>query len=256
MMRLRHLALSLFLALLPVPLHPASDAVAAELDRSQVEQIIHDYLLAHPEVIRDAVEALSRREEEEKQKASVAAVSSNKDLLLASPHQAVIGNPKGDVTLVEFFDYNCPYCRKSAADVATLLEKNPGLRIVLKDWPILGQESVEAAQVAIAARMQDGGPRFQSFHEKLLAAQGRVGKAAALEVAEAVGYDVKKIEADLASDEIKTNIDEVGNLATALGITGTPTFVAGKSAVAGAIGVEALQNMLGKALTECKGQIC
>ena len=231
-------------------------ASAAELDRPQIEQIIHDYLLKNPEVIRDAIGELQRREEAAQEKASSAAVESNRSLLLGSPHQAVIGNPKGDITVVEFFDYNCPYCRKSAGDVATILGEDRKVRVVLKEWPILGPDSVAAAQVSIAARMEDGGARFQEFHEKLLAIHGHANKAAAIEAAKAAGYDPQKIESDLNADEVKTTIEEVAGLATTLNVTGTPTFVIGGQSAAGAIGVDALKKLIGKAREDCKAQLC
>jgi protein-disulfide isomerase len=232
-----------------------NDAVAAELDKSQVEQIIHDYLLKHPEVVEDALNELQRRATEDQEKARVATVEAKKALLLASAHQAVLGNPQGDVTVVEFFDYNCPYCRKAAADVAAILDKDPKLRVVLKEWPILGPESVEAAQVSIAARVQDGGARFRQFHEKLLATPGRANKTTALAAAEAAGYDIGKIQNEPPS-EAKATVTEVNGLANALAIGGTPTFVIGSQVVSGAIGVDALKGLIGKAREECKQPTC
>lgn len=243
-------------ACLPLAFLVAPKGVAAELDRAQVEQIVHDYLLDHPEVIRDAIAELQRREDAAQKKAALDAVESNRALLVASPHQAVLGNPKGDITVVEFFDYNCPYCRQSAGDITTILGEDRNVRVVLKEWPILGSDSVEAAQVSIAARIQDGGARFQEFHEKLLGMRGRASRAAAVEAASAAGYDPQKIESDLNGDEAKKTIVEVASLAKALNVSGTPTFVIGKQAVAGAIGVDALRKLIGKAREDCKAQLC
>ena len=234
----------------------AQKAAAEELDRAKVEEVIHDYILNHPEIIRDAIVELQRHEQAEKEKAALAAIDNNRALLLSSPHQAEIGNPKGDVSVVEFFDYNCPYCRQSAPDLAAILAQDKNVRVVLKEWPILGPDSVEAAKVSIAARMQDGGARFQEFHDKLFAIHGHANKAMAMQAAASVGYDTQKIESDIASDEVKATIAEVAQLGTTLNITGTPTFIAGKQAVAGAIGVDGLKGMIAKARQDCKTPSC
>jgi protein-disulfide isomerase len=231
------------------------EAAAAELDKSQVEQIIHDYLMQHPEVIENALTEMQRRANEDQEKAQVATVESKRELLLASTHQAVLGNPQGDVTLVEFFDYNCPYCRKAATDITAILDQDPKLRVVLKEWPILGPESVEAAQVSIAARVQDGGARFRVFHEKLLATHGRANKATALAAAEAAGYDVHKIQNEPVP-EAQATVTEVNDLSNALAITGTPTFVVGRQVVSGAVGADALKTLIAKAREECKQPTC
>ncbi len=234
----------------------AQSAVAGERDRQQVEGIVHDYILSHPEIIRDAISELQKREQAEAEKAGPAAIEGHRAVLLSSAHQAVIGNRNGDISVVEFFDYNCPYCRQSGPDLDAVLRQDRNVRIVLKEWPILGQGSVEAAQVSIAARMQDGGARFQEFHDKLLAGHIRANKAVAIQAAASVGYDTRKLEIDMVSDEVKATIAEVAQLATALNFTGTPTFVAGKEAIAGAIGVDGLKGMIARARQDCKTPSC
>ena len=232
------------------------NASAAELERAQIEQIIQDYLMKNPEVIAGALAELQRRDADKQAKARGAAVESSEALLLSSPHQAVLGNPDGNVTVVEFFDYNCHFCRNSAADVQAIINQDPKVRVVLKEWPILGPESVEAARVSIAARMEDGGARFRDFHEKLLTTAGRADKATAIATAAAIGYDVRKIQSDLASDEVNTTIAEGARLGNVLSIEGTPTFVVGGQVVSGAIGVDALKSLIGKARDECKQKVC
>ncbi|HLW90333.1 MAG TPA: DsbA family protein [Roseiarcus sp.] len=231
-------------------------ATADELDRAKVEEAIHDYILNHPEIIRDAIVEMQRHEQADKEKAALAALENNRALLLASPHQAVIGNPNGDISIVEFFDYNCPYCRQSAPDLASVLAQDKNVRVVLKEWPILGPDSIEAAKVSIAARILDGGARFQEFHEKLLAIHGRANRTNAIQVATSVGYDSQRIESEIESDEVKSTIAEVAQLGTTLNITGTPSFIAGSRAIAGAMDVNGLKRVVARARQECKTPSC
>jgi len=147
----------------------------------------------------------------------------------------VVGNPDGDVTLVEFFDYNCGYCKQSLTNVAKLIESDPKLRVVLKDFAILGPDSVEAAEVATAMRRQFKGPKFWEFHRKLLGARGHIGKAQALAAAKELGADMDQLDKDLKSPSIHESLEEVTKLADELHFNGTPSWVLGKEAVVGAL---------------------
>ena len=123
----------------------------------------------------------------------------------------MLGNPHGDVTFVEFFDYNCGYCKRAMSDMLTLLKDDPKLKVVLKEFPVLGPGSVEAAQVAIAVRMQDkSGKKYLDFHQKLLGGRGQADKAHALAVAKEVGLNMAQLEKDMASPEVKATL--AGNL--------------------------------------------
>ena len=173
------------------------------------------------------------------------AVAQNNATLFSSPHQVVLGNPHGNVTMVEFFDYNCGYCKRALPDMLTLLKTNPNLKFVLKEFPVLGEGSVEAAHVAVAARMQDvTGKKYIEFHQKLLGGRGPADKARALAVAKDVGFDMTRIEKDMGSDEVKKTIDESMKLAEALGVNGTPSYVVGDEVVVGAVGLDALKEKL------------
>ena len=144
----------------------ATPLFAEELSGKQkveIEKVVHDYLIANPEVVREAIDELGKREKVAEAATREKAVGQHGDKIVNSPNQAVVGNPSGDVTLVEFFDYNCGYCKQSMASVAKLIEADPKLRVVLKDFPILGPDSVEAAQVATAARMQLDSQKFWEF---------------------------------------------------------------------------------------------
>lgn len=203
--------------------------------RSEIEKVVHDYLISNPEVIKDAIDELGKREKVAEAATREKAVSQHGDKIVNSANQAVVGNPNGDVTLVEFFDYNCGYCKQSLNSVAKLIEADPKLRVVLKDFPVLGQESVEVAQVATAARMQLDSRKFWDFHRKLLSTRGHVGKQQALAAAREVGADMARIEKDMSSAETKAALKEVASLADELRFDGTPAWVIGKEAIIGGV---------------------
>ena len=172
-----------------------------------------------------------------------------------SKYQAVIGNPAGDVTLVEFFDYNCGYCRQSLASVAKLIETDPNLRVVLKDFPILGAQSTEAAQVASAVREQLKGDKFFEFHRKLLSLRGGVGKAQAMNVAREVGADMDRLEKDLKSPSIHEGLAEVAALADDLHFTGTPSWVIGNETILGGVPMAQLKSKIDN-VRKCGKTVC
>jgi protein-disulfide isomerase len=160
----------------------------------------------------------------------------------------VLGNKDGDVTFVEFFDYNCGYCKRAMADMLDLMKSDPKLKVVLKEFPVLSQGSVEAAQVAVAVRMQDPvGKKYLDFHQKLLGGRGPADKARAIAAAKEAGLDVGRIEKDLASPEIRATIEENFKLAEAMGMNGTPSYVIGNQVVIGAVGLESLKEKIGAA---------
>jgi protein-disulfide isomerase len=207
-----------------------------------IEGIIKDYLMAHPEVLQDAMAALDKKQQEADAEKARTSIKDNNATLFNSAHQVVLGNPQGTTTVVEFFDYNCGYCKKALPDMMTLLKTDPNLRFVLKEFPVLGEGSVEAAHVAVAARMQDPtGKKYIEFHQKLLGGRGPADKARALAVAKDAGFDMTRLEKDMASDEVKTTIDEDMKLADALGVNGTPSYVIGGELVVGAVGLDALK---------------
>jgi protein-disulfide isomerase len=183
------------------------------------------------------------------------AVKKNADTIFNSPRHVVIGNPKGDVNFVEFFDYNCGYCKRAMSDMLQLMKDDPKLRVVLKEFPVLGQGSVEAAQVAIAVRMQDAsGKKYLDFHQKLLTGRGSVDKARALAVAKEVGVDMGRLEKDLASPEVRATLEESFKLAESMGLNGTPSYVIGEDVVVGAIGFDGLRAKVNTA--RCGKAVC
>ncbi|HVD82763.1 MAG TPA: DsbA family protein [Bradyrhizobium sp.] len=245
---LRLLAPALFaLALCGTP--PSASAQSfSDGQRGDIETIVRNYLLAHPEVLEEAMAELSKRQtaaEAEKQKASVA---TNAETIFNSPRGVVLGNKDGDVTFVEFFDYNCGYCKRAMADMLDLMKTDPKLKVVLKEFPVLSQGSVEAAQVAVAVRMQDpSGKKYLDFHQKLLTGRGAADKARAMAAAKDAGLDTARIEKDLASPEVRATIEENFKLAEAMGMNGTPSYVIGQQVVIGAVGLDNLREKIGVA---------
>jgi protein-disulfide isomerase len=245
---LRLLAPALFaLALCGTP-PPASAQNFSDRQRGDIETIVRNYLLAHPEVLEEAMNELNKRQtaaEAEKHQASVA---KNAETIFNSPRGVVLGNKDGDVTFVEFFDYNCGYCKRAMVDMLELMKADPKLKVVLKEFPVLSQGSVEAAQVAVAVRMQDAtGKKYLDFHQKLLTGRGAADKARAMAAAKEAGLDMARIEKDLASPEVRATLEENFKLAEAMGMNGTPSYVIGKQVVIGAVGLEALREKVGVA---------
>ena len=221
-----------------------ADSFSAD-QREEIGKIIKDYLLTHPEVMQDVMAELEKRQQAAEAEKHRAAVVENKASLFSSPHQVVRGNPQGNVTMVEFFDYNCGFCKRAMSDMLDLIKTDSNLKFVLKEFPVLGEGSVDAAHVAVAARMQDPtGKKYIEFHQKLLGGRGPADKARALAVAKEVGFDMARIEKDMASDEVKTTIDESMKLADAIGVNGTPSYVVGDELVVGAVGLDALKQKI------------
>jgi protein-disulfide isomerase len=236
----RFLAPALALAL-GAMMAPAQAQGFSDPQRAEIEKIIKDYLLAHPEVLQEAMSELEKKQQVAETEKARSAIKNHSDALFNSPRQVVLGNPQGDVTFVEFFDYNCGYCKRALSDMTTLLSTDPKLKVVLKEFPVLGPGSVEAAQVAVAVRMQDKtGKKYLEFHQKLLSGRGQVDKAKALAAAKDVGLDTARIEKDLKSDEVAKTLEESMKLAEALGLNGTPSYVIGNDVVIGAVGLAGL----------------
>jgi protein-disulfide isomerase/sulfite exporter TauE/SafE/copper chaperone CopZ len=218
--------------------------------RAAIERIAKDYLISHPEVIQEALAELERRQQAAQLELHRATVKDNATAIFDSSHQVILGNRQGDVTLVEFFDYNCPYCKHAFADMAALIKADPKLRVVLKEFPVLGENSVEAAKIAVAVRMQDGdGAKYFEFHRRLFEGRGQADRARALAAAKEAGVDMARLERDLASAEVQATINENFKLAEGLGINGTPSYVIGSEVVVGAVGLDELGKKIAAART-------
>jgi protein-disulfide isomerase len=192
---------------------------------------VRAYLLAHPEVIMEAVQILQRRQEAAQAEALKGVIAARAEELLRDPAAPLGGNLDGDVSVVEFFDYNCPYCRNMAPVLGELLAADDGIRLVYKEYPILGPGSEAAARVALAAVRQG---RYAALHDALMGAGEKVGEESALRIAEALGLDLDRLRQDMADPAIVEAIARNQALAAELGINGTPAFVLGDQVVPGA----------------------
>jgi protein-disulfide isomerase len=230
-------------ALMLVAAAPARAEPAADENRSEFERMIKEYLAAHPEAIQEALDLLASRKAAGKAEQQRSAIKTIGRELFSSPRQVTLGNRTGDVTLVEFFDYNCGYCKRALTDLLALMKNDPKLKVVLKEYPILGPDSVAAARVAVAVRMQDaGGARYLAFHRNLLESRGRSDKARALAAAQEAGLDMARLERDMASEEVTKSLAESTRLGKALAINGTPGYVVGDRVIIGALGEQVLKD--------------
>ena len=201
-----------------------------------IEKVVHDYVLAHPEILPEAMANLRKREDA-KQLAGIAA-----DLKRPFPG-AVLGNPQGKVTLVEFSDFACSYCRQSEAEVAALIAANPDLKVVIRQLPILSPASAEAARMGLAAARQG---RYAAFHHAMYAA-GRPDAASIAGAARAAGLDMARAQQDIADPALAAEIDQNVDFARKLGFQGTPSWVIGEEIHAGAVGGAVLAAAISKA---------
>ena len=206
-------------------------AAEPELPAEQVEQIVRDLLRREPEIVLQALEELQRRQAAEQARRQQESVAANQAALVSDPASPVGGNPEGDVTLVEFFDYRCAYCRRVVSSMQALLQEDRKLRIVFKELPVLGEDSVRAARAALAAERQG---RYTPFHFALMTSED-LSPDAIRQLAAEVGLDPDRLEQDMNAPEIQAAIDANYRLAQELGIEGTPAFVIGDQIVPGAI---------------------
>jgi protein-disulfide isomerase len=237
--------LALFLLVLFLPTAPPSFAEStAPADPTSIDNAIEQYIRAHPEVIEQSLQALEAKREAEEKARVKQAISTRQNELLNDPSSPTSGNPNVDVTVVEFFDYRCGYCKRAAGAVTQLQKEDPRVRIVYKDLPILGEASELAAKAALASRAQG---KHQAFHEALLASKAEMTKEEVLHIAGEVGLDTKRLEADMANPEWQTVIDRNRALAKDLGISGTPGFIVGTELVPGALDLNGLKDLITRA---------
>lgn len=214
--------------------------------RQSVERVIESYIRSHPEVIEQAFQALEAKRQEEEKAHIIQALVAHQSELLHDPASPMSGDPAGEVTVIEFFDYRCGFCKRVAGSVTQLQKDDARVRIVYKDFPILGDDSMQAAKAALASQAQG---RHQAFHEALLAANGDLSREHVLQIASEVGLDTKKLVADMENPEWLTIIERNRALAKDLGITGTPAFVVGNELVPGAMDLPALKDLIARART-------
>ncbi len=230
---MRKLIMAAALCLLPAHL------TAQTLTEDEIKQHALEAILENPQIIMDALAILEQQRNEAASLARAEVLRDQRNLLENDPNAPIGGNAAGDAVIVEFFDYNCPYCKRAAADVAALLTADDGVRIVYREWPILGDGSVFAARAALAARAQG---KYHEMHEALMALRGRAEEASVLAAARTVGLDVDQLLVDIDAPEVAEHIEASVELARDLGFTGTPAFVIGDALVPGAVPLSDLQS--------------
>ncbi len=237
-------AVALLGTLAMAPAAMAQSAVFTDQQKQAIGEIVKDYLIKNPEVLTEVIAELEKRQSEAQQVAQAGAVKETRQSLLNASHSYVVGNPSGDVTLVEFFDYNCGYCKKALTDVQALMKSDPKLRVVLKDFPVLGPDSVEASRVALAVKNQLQGPKLLEYHVKVMDTRGRVNGERAMAVAKDMGVDMGRLQKDVESAEIRSALQENMALGDKLSLSGTPAFVVGETIIPGAVGLEPLKRLV------------
>ncbi|MCT4656009.1 MAG: DsbA family protein [Cohaesibacter sp.] len=219
-------------------------ALGNQLTGNQVKKLALEAILENPEIIREAITLLQEKEELAKREERRAVIRSQIVALEQDENAPVLGNPNGDVTVVEFFDYNCPYCKRAVPIIKAAIKNDPNLRIVYREWPILSEGSTYAARAALAAREQG---KYEELHWELMDVRGRVDEAVVIKAAENIGLDIDKLKADMKAPEIDAHIEKSMQLAQVLNFSGTPSFVVGENLAPGLISSSQLQNMIAEA---------
>lgn len=223
---LKSLGLIMMLGLSPSAIQ--ADALSEE----RVKELVYEAIRENPGIVLEAVEILRARDAEAQAQAQSDVLSSQRAFLETDPNAPVLGNPDGDVTVVEFFDYNCPYCRRAKPALLELIEFDPNVRLVYREWPILGDGSTFAAKAALASRNQD---KYEEFHWAMMGMNGSAEESSVLRIANEIGLDIEKLKTDMESEEIADHIQNSMRLAQSLGFSGTPSFVIGDNLVPGLV---------------------
>ena len=232
------------LALLIISFLFLSQGVTAQsMTDDQVKKLALEAILENPEIIMKAVEILQQREKEQ----AASGANTVRLEVESDPNAPNLGNPEGDVTVVEFFDYNCPYCRSAGQTVQALLAADENVRVIYREWPILGDDSVMAARAALAAREQG---KYEAFHWALMNGEGRVTEALIFKVARDLGMDVAQLEADMVSPAVEAHIALSNALAQQLGFTGTPAFIVGDKTAPGMLNLDEIAMLVAEARAE------
>jgi protein-disulfide isomerase len=239
---MRVLWLGIALCALPPSRAPAADFTPDQ--RKAIEGIIRDYLVKNPEVMLDALDAAKDKLSKEARDKAGASLSARRQEIFDDPATPVGGNPKGDVSVVEFFDYRCPYCKQVEPSLEALIKEDRQLRVVYKEMPVLGQASTIASKAALAARNQG---KYDEFHRAMMNTKGQIDEAVVYKVAGSVGLDVDRLKKDMASPEVEKAIKANLDLAEALDIRGTPGFVIGEEIVPGAVDLGTLKQLIADA---------
>lgn len=227
---------------------------SAVISQEELNPLIENYLMADPKILQRVSNALQEQLRVEEIEAAQIGLATYETEIYAEPGDEVLGNPDGDVTLVEFFDYNCVFCRRAMPDVVQLMAEDKNLRVILKEFPILSENSVDAARIGVAVANTEGAD-YWTFHEELYTVRGQIGKEAALTAAENIGLSRVSVELDSQSQEVTDTLQRTYALAQGLDITGTPAFIIGDQIIPGAVGVDALREAIAN-VRECGSTNC
>jgi len=238
------LTLGLGMVLLAGMLAPAQADAFSSREKAEIEATVRAYLLENPEVILDALRILETRRQEADTAARQSALRDNRDQIFNDSRDPVVGNASGQVTVVEFFDYQCGYCKQSLDDLVALLEQEDDVRLVLKEFPILGPGSLVAAKAALAALRQDA---YWEMHQALMQHRGRLSESEVLTIAREIGLNAGKLRRDMDDPEIERTLNDNIALARRLNIGGTPAFIIGDHLIPGAINLASMQDLVAKA---------
>ena len=211
--------------------------------RAQIESIVREYLVSNPEILSEVQVALEERERDLQQAAQIETIQQARDTIFNASYDGIVGNPEGDVTVVEFFDYNCGFCKRAFEDMEALVSDNPDLRFVLKEFPILGPDSQKAHVVSMAFRTL-APEKYIDFHRALLMGGGRANEDAAIRAAVAQGVDEAALREEMKNPAITDAFGETYELANRLSISGTPSYVVGNEVVFGALGQAVLEEKM------------
>lgn len=217
----------------------------SEAQKKQVEDMIENYILDHPEVLIDSLQKYDQLQRQNAEKDAQQAITANRDQLERDPASPVAGNPKGDVTIVEFFDYRCGYCKRVLPAIQELLKTDTKVRYVFKDFPILGPESVTAAEIAVAV-WKVAPDKYFAVHTALMEARGDLSEARILDIVKKAGVDPEAVKAVRQSPMVKEQLARNMELAKQLQISGTPAFIIGGHLVPGAVDLDALRQLVSK----------
>ena len=239
--RLVTLALVLGIVASALVARPVVGADQPKLTQQEIEKIVHDYLLREPEVLAEALRLLQQRQSSAAAQKAKQAIRDHQQALLSDQSSPVEGNAQGKVTIVEFFDYRCVHCRRVASTIDQLVRSNASVRVVYKNFPVLGEPSVLAARAAVAAQQQGGWPKL---HRAMLAYEGDFTTETLLALGTSVGLDSGKLKTDMMSPATDKALQANLTLAAALGVDVTPTFVIGERVIKGALSAEAFQALV------------
>lgn len=224
-----------------VSLLTSTSVTAEDYTAEQIKELVLEAILENPEIVMQAVNILQERDNAAAKADAAESLASQRNILENDPNAPVLGNPEGDVTVVEFFDYNCPYCKKAGEIVKELIDQDPNVRVVYREWPILSEGSVVASRAALASRLQG---KYEEFHWALMEQQGRLEEAKVFSIAEDIGLDIDQLAKDMNSAEVDDHLETTQALATTLGFGGTPSFVVGDELVPGMVQLPALQKLV------------